>query len=327
MAVRRIACSELAGLAAAGTLHEELSAVTGPPVALLIDDGVPVGSRVARALATVPIVLLAPQGSGPAVEQLADVVAGAEHLDAVVDGVVAAPLASVALVLLLRGGDDRSIEEGLVAESVTYSMLQGGPEFQAWRAQRPVRQREDEHDVVGVARTGDELVVTLRRPGVHNAFSRQLRDGLSDALSLAMADRSIERVVLGGEGRSFCSGGDLDEFGTFVDPASAHLTRLTRSPARLCAELADRLEVRLKGAAMGAGIELSAFAQRIVADPGTTIALPEVPLGLVPGAGGTVSLPRRIGRQRTALLALAGLHLDAATALAWGLVDTVEPVS
>jgi enoyl-CoA hydratase/carnithine racemase len=72
---------------------------------------------------------------------------------------------------------------------------------------------------------------------------------------------------------------------------------------------------------VGAGIELPAFARRVVADRGAFFELPEVGMGLVPGAGGTVSLPRRIGPQRTAWLALTGRRLDAETALSWGLVD------
>jgi enoyl-CoA hydratase/carnithine racemase len=80
----------------------------------------------------------------------------------------------------------------------------------------------------------------------------------------------------------------------------------------------------LHGACVGSGIELPAFAGRVLAAPDTTIALPEVGLGLLPGAGGTVSLPRRIGRHRTALLALARPSIDASTALAWGLVDELE---
>ena len=118
---------------------------------------------------------------------------------------------------------------------------------------------------------------------------------------MAASDPSIAAVRLIGAGRSFSSGGDLDEFGSFPDPATAHVTRLTRSPARLAHLLGDRLEVHLHGACMGAGIELPAFARRVVATDDVAIALPEVGLGLIPGAGGTVSLPRRIGRQRTAL--------------------------
>ena len=70
---------------------------------------------------------------------------------------------------------------------------------------------------------------------------------------------------------------------------------------------------------------MAAFAGRVVAHPDTQISLPEIGLGLIPGAGGTVSLPRRIGRHRTAELAFAGAPIDAATAMRWGLVDAIEP--
>jgi enoyl-CoA hydratase/carnithine racemase len=167
------------------------------------------------------------------------------------------------------------------------------------------------------------LRITLNWPRVHNAFSTRMRDELCDALALADADASITRVVIDGAGPSFCSGGYLDDFGSFPDPATAHIVRLTRSAGRLMARLSDRAEVRLHGAAMGAGIELAAFAHHVVADPSTRIALPELAFGLLPGAGGTVSLPRRIGRQRTLYLALTGRFVDAQTALDWGLVDEV----
>jgi len=72
-------------------------------------------------------------------------------------------------------------------------------------------------------------------------------------------------------------------------------------------------------------MELPAFAATVLADPGTTFRLPELAMGLIPGAGGTASLPRRIGRHRTAWMGLTGLPIDAATALEWGLVDGLEP--
>ena len=81
----------------------------------------------------------------------------------------------------------------------------------------------------------------------------------------------------------------------------------------------------MHGACVGAGTELPAFAAHVLARPDATFQLPEVPMGLIPGAGGTVSLPRRIGRQRTAYLAITGSAIDAATALAWHLVDRIEP--
>jgi enoyl-CoA hydratase/carnithine racemase len=174
-----------------------------------------------------------------------------------------------------------------------------------------------------VERTDDELRITLNRPERRNAYGRELRDALVAALELAEWDDSIRRVHLDGAGPSFCSGGDLDEFGTTPDPVTAHLVRTRGGAALPLHRLTDRVEVRLHGACVGAGIELPAYASRVVAASDTRMRLPEVAMGLVPGAGGTVSIPRRIGRWRTFYLSLSGEYLDAATALAWGLVDEV----
>jgi enoyl-CoA hydratase/carnithine racemase len=151
-----------------------------------------------------------------------------------------------------------------------------------------------------------------------------MRDELCAALATAALDDTVSQVVLEGRGPSFCSGGDLSEFGARRDPAIAHRVRLAQSPARLLHRLRDRLTVRLHGAALGGGIEMAAFAHTIHASPGTRIGLPEVTLGLIPGAGGTVSITRRIGRQRCAALALTATAIDAHTALSWGLVDRVD---
>ena len=122
---------------------------------------------------------------------------------------------------------------------------------------------------------------------------------------------------------AFCSGGDLDEFGTATDVTVAHLIRLERSVAARIARCRDRVSVHLHGACVGAGVELPAFAGAVSAEPDTMMSLPELRMGLVPGAGGTVGITRRIGRWRTAYLALRGEPLDAATACDWGLVDQV----
>jgi enoyl-CoA hydratase/carnithine racemase len=172
-------------------------------------------------------------------------------------------------------------------------------------------------------RDASTLTITLDRSQRHNAISTRLRDELSQALAVAVADNTIESVRLRGNGPSFCSGGDLDEFGSRPDPVTAHVTRLARSPARVIHTLAARTVAHLHGAAFGGGIEMAAFARRVEAHPDTRIALPEIGLGLIPGAGGTVSLTRRIGRQRTMALALSGREIDATTALEWGLVDHI----
>lgn len=248
---------------------------------------------------------------------------GDAALDAVVATVASCPVASYALAGLLRGADQRSIDAGLTAESAVYSALQAGPEFAAWRAARPRRARPPEGDPVAVERRGDALHVTLQRPHVRNALDTAMRDQLVDAFTLPAVDDTITAVHLWGQGEDFCAGGDLDEFGTFPDPARAHLVRLQQSVGRAIDAVRDRVTVHLHGACIGSGIELPAFAGTVVAAPSTIVALPEVALGLVPGAGGTVSLPRRIGRHRTARLALAGERIDAAVALSWGLVDAV----
>jgi enoyl-CoA hydratase/carnithine racemase len=175
-----------------------------------------------------------------------------------------------------------------------------------------------------VDRRGDTLCIQLNRPDVHNAYNTAMRDQLTEALELAAADASIERVELSGSGPSFSSGGDLREFGTSEDPVLAHLVRTTRNPAPWLAQVADRAVVSVHGNCVGAGVELPGFAGRVVADPATTFRLPELAMGLIPGAGGTVSLPRRIGRPRTAYLAIAGVTIDAATARRWGLVDEIR---
>ena len=177
---------------------------------------------------------------------------------------------------------------------------------------------------VRVERRVDELEVTLERPEARNALDAHMRDQLWDAFTMAAADPGLT-LRWRGAGPSFCAGGDLDEFGSRSDPARAHLIRLTRSLGRVLHELADRTTVELHGACVGSGIELPAFAGRVLAAPDTAISLPELSLGLIPGAGGTVSLPRRIGRHRTAWLALTGATIDAATARRWGLVDELDP--
>ncbi len=259
---------------------------------------------------------------------LCDVVIGRSDdtsLDAILATATACPVAARSLVLLLRGAEDRSVDDGLLVESAAYSALQSGPEFAAWRASRPSKAAcGAAGEAVRVTRVGGVLELTLARPDVRNALDTAMRDALIEALDLADADPSVTEVHLRGEGPSFCAGGDLDEFGSFADPASAHLVRLDRSVARAIFGIADRLVVHLHGSCFGSGVELPAFARTVVADTTTKIALPELSLGLVPGAGGTVSLPRRIGRHRTAWLALTGIPIDAVTALEWGLADGIE---
>jgi hypothetical protein len=259
--------------------------------------------------------------------------ASAERVAAAVQG---NPLAATALALHLRASERQAVADALVAESATYSLLQAGPEHARWLADNAAtrggrtertagspRAHEggDDSERVRIERAGTAVHITLARPGARNAVDAAMQQALVDALA-TVGDG--DEVVVTGDGVVFSAGGDLDEFGSLADPASAHLLRLRRSPALALARVADRATVVVHGACHGAGVELAAFAGRVVARPGTTFTLPEVGMGLIPGAGGTVSLPRRIGRQRTAWLAITGHPLDTDTALRWGLVDEID---
>jgi enoyl-CoA hydratase/carnithine racemase len=235
------------------------------------------------------------------------------------------PIAATVLVQVLRVTPNLSLQDGLTLESLAYATLQAGSEHKAWLSgqSRPAPRPADTSDPIVVERDDTRLSLTLNRPDRRNALSVELRDALCEALGLVLADDDIETVSISGAGRCFSIGGDLDEFGTAPDPATAHIVRSIRLPARLLSRCADRIEFRLHGACIGAGIELPAFGRRVVAARKTFFQLPELAFGLIPGAGGCVSIPRRIGRQRTAWLALTGRRINAATALAWGLVDAL----
>jgi hypothetical protein len=248
-------------------------------------------------------------------------------LDAITSSLAISPVAATTLALLLRSSAGLGVTAGLIAESAAYSALQAGAEFRRWRAAHPAREPEPGTQRVTMTRSASQLRIMLARPARRNAVDRLMRDALVEALQAALADPGTE-VRLAGAGPDFCAGGDLDEFGTRPDPAAAHVIRLTRSPALLLHQLSARTTAWLHGACLGAGIELPAFARHVVAAPGTRLGLPEVRLGLIPGAGGTVSVARRIGRARTAFLGVTGQPISADRALAWGLVDgigTLEP--
>ena len=241
----------------------------------------------------------------------------------------AAPQSSLLLARLLRIGESLSVSQALELESLTYSTLLAEPGFAEWLARRDERYRVPllpASDSVIYRRDGGALRLTLNRPERRNAFSRDVRDALVAGLRIAQLDETITEVFLDGRGPSFCSGGDLAEFGTARVPSTAHLVRMLAGAARPLHELSARVTALLHGHCVGAGIELAAFAGTVIADPETRFRLPELEMGLIPGAGGTVSIPRRIGRWRTLYMVIMGTPIPADLALRWGLIDRIEPV-
>ena len=332
MAVMRLA--RLVELASSVVGRTELADAAGGPGGAVVVTVEPCEADPAI-VAALPLVVVGVAGSDAAAgapgdapgADLVDVVAAdAAEVERLLAAVDAHPLAATALAVLLRAAGRRTVADGLVAESSTYSTLQAGPEHRVWLAARgPARVRPD-HDRgarLALRHDGDALRITLARPAARNAFDAAIRDELLDALAVAQADPAV-RVVVDGAGPAFCSGGDLDEFGTLADPASGHLVRLGHSVGQALALLADRVTVAVHGPCVGSGVELAAFAGRVTAAPDATFRLPEVAMGLVPGAGGTVSVTRRVGRHRAAWMALTGEVVDAPTAAAWGLVDEVR---
>lgn len=319
----RLAPAVVAGVAAPGVAPSasELAAID-----LVVRDGPATGrAEVGTGLGTGP-------GTGPGTTVVAPSVP--EALVALAAAVGASPAAAVAAVQLLRQGDQTDVPTAVVAESAIFGLLRTGEVYRRWladahgaargRGRRAAALQLDgaEGPVVRVERTGERLDVELHRPHVRNAVDVHLRDGLVEALAPALVDPRVH-VHLWGAGPAFCAGGDLGEFGAAPDLLAGHLVRTTRSPALDLWRLGARVTAHVHGAAVGAGVEWAAFAGRVVARPDATFRLPEVAMGLVPGAGGTASVPARVGRHRAAWLIVVGATLDAVVAHRWGLVDDV----
>jgi enoyl-CoA hydratase/carnithine racemase len=263
----------------------------------------------------------------------------AEHplapgLDAVIEAPVSAaaltrqilraPQAATVAVQLLRSLQGMAFGPALTLESMAYGLLQGSAEHTAWLTARPAAPAHTPAGRLIVERGGEMLRLTLDRPAAHNAIDRELRDQLVEAFNLATLDRDLRQVRLDAIGPVFSIGGELAEFGTTRDPATAHLIRSRALPASAIASCPATFEAHVQGPCIGAGLEIAAFASRLTAGPDAWFQLPELAMGLIPGAGGCVSIPARIGRQRCALMVLSGRRVNAETALRWGLVDAIE---
>lgn len=251
-----------------------------------------------------------------------DAVIESAALDSLIRNVNANPVAASVAVQTLRLLEGLAPQRALVAESLAYGLLQGGEEHAAWRKSRAAAPPAPAGEVL-VARHGGVLDICLNRPLANNAIDRDMRDMLREAFELAALDPGIERVMLRSIGRAFSVGADLAEFGTTTDPPTAHAIRMATLPAHAIVRCAEKLEVHVQGACVGSALEMAAFAHRITASPRAWFHLPELAMGVIPGAGGCVSVPRRIGRQRAALMILSGRRIDAYTALEWGLIDAL----
>jgi enoyl-CoA hydratase len=162
-----------------------------------------------------------------------------------------------------------------------------------------------------------------------NALSDPVLEALGAALGRLAEDATVRAVVIAGAGeRIFLAGADLRQFDAALGDAAVmegH-ARLTRRVLAALDALPVPVIAAVGGHAVGGGLELALACDLIVADPRARLGLPEVTLGLIPGAGGTQRLPRRVGHARATRMILLGEMVDAAAAYEGGLVDVVaEP--
>ncbi|WP_414900206.1 enoyl-CoA hydratase/isomerase family protein [Sphingomonas flavalba] len=271
-----------------------------------------------------PVPVIAVGAAGDPRSDWADVtVEGPAALPSLTRAIDRAPRTAAIIVHLLRISGAMEPMAALTAESLAFGTLQNGREHLGWLAGRDAPLRPPPAGSLQLRRERRVLTVTLDRPAAGNAIDRVMRDALYDAFALAAFDATIEEIHLQAEGRCFSLGADLAEFGTTRESVDAHLIRMRTLPAWPLLEGGRRLITHVRGACVGAGLELAAFSHRLTAAPNAWFQLPELRMGLLPGFGGTVSLPRRIGRQAACRLILSGRRIGAREALAIGLIDVI----
>ncbi|MCZ2420049.1 MAG: enoyl-CoA hydratase/isomerase family protein [Burkholderiales bacterium] len=170
-------------------------------------------------------------------------------------------------------------------------------------------------ELVSVSMQGEIAVVTVDSPPV-NTLTREVRAGLKAAFEFLRGKPAARAVVLACAGKTFLSGGDMREFETGVQAPGYH------EVLRLIEDSAVPVVAALHGTVMGGGLETAIACHYRVAEAGTKLGLPEITLGIIPGAGGTQRLPRLIGLEAALDMMLSGKPLSAAEAAKVSLVDT-----
>jgi len=162
--------------------------------------------------------------------------------------------------------------------------------------------------------------ISLNRPQVVNAYNVHMRDDFSEALSAVDVDPEVRALLITGEGRGFCAGADLTEFGTAPSQVIARQVRWERDVWGQLVNLDKPIVAAVHGFCIGSGLEIALLCDLRTAATGTVFALPEVQLGMIPAAGGTQTLPRAAGASRALDLLLTGRRIYSDEALAMGLV-------
>ncbi|WP_373085668.1 3-hydroxyacyl-CoA dehydrogenase NAD-binding domain-containing protein [Sneathiella sp.] len=172
------------------------------------------------------------------------------------------------------------------------------------------------NDFVSYETQGTVGIVTINNPPV-NALSQAVRAGIKGGIAAAVADDSVTAVVLACAGRTFIAGADITEFGKPpLDPALQDVIPIIEASSK-------PVVAAIHGTALGGGLETALGCHYRVANPGARLGLPEVKLGILPGAGGTQRLPRVVGVPMALEMITSGNPIGAKKALSVGLVDKI----
>jgi len=177
-------------------------------------------------------------------------------------------------------------------------------------------------NVIIVEREGRVGLITLNRPEVLNALNDELMDALGDALLAFDADDGIGAIVIAGSARAFAAGADIAVMAEWSYSDVYRSNFVTRNWETI-RQVRKPVLAAVAGLAYGGGCELALACDIIVAARSAKFALPEIKLGLLPGAGGTQRLPRAIGKAKAMDMCLSGRPLDADEADRYGLVSRV----
>ncbi len=173
------------------------------------------------------------------------------------------------------------------------------------------------NDVTTIEKDGNISIITLNSPPV-NALSAPVREGLHKGISEARNDKETEAIVIICEGRTFIAGADISEFGK--EPKGPSLFEVQEF-----IEDSDKPVIAaIHGTALGGGLEVALTCHYRIAVPSAKCGLPEVNLGLLPGAGGTQRLPRVVGVEKALQMVTSGQHVPAKQCLEMGLVDEIS---
>ena len=170
------------------------------------------------------------------------------------------------------------------------------------------------YDTILFEKHGPVAHISLNRPRVVNAYNIQMRDDLSETLSAVELDAEVRALLITGEGRGFCAGADLTEFGSAPSQFIARQVRWERDVWGQLINLDKPIVAAVHGFCIGSGLEIALLCDLRIAALGTIFALPEVQLGMIPAAGGTQTLPRAADTSQALDLLLTGRRIESEAA-------------